>query len=151
MLAEHYWLRCPDDSTKIWRYVGLTKFLSLLSTRKLYLCRADKLDDPLEGVVPQVTHEYAEAVFSKVASNSVEMAAQFAQVMRASREFTFVNCWHINDRESDAMWKLYSLVTEGVAIQSTVGRLKACLSAAPDRFFVGSVQYADHDEVPPEM
>src|SRR5689334_9560498 len=120
MLEEHYWFQCPDDAAKIWRYISVTKLLALLSTRALYFCRADRLDDPLEGVVPEATSEYAQAVFAEVANNPMEMAAEMTWLMRASRAFTFINCWHTNDRESDAMWKVYSLASDGVAIQSTV-------------------------------
>ena len=38
-----------------------------------------------------------------------------------------VNCWHMSDQESDAMWKLYALAKSGIAIQSTVGGVNECL------------------------
>ena len=43
-------IQLPEDlSSKIWRYVDLPKFLSLLEGASLYLARADRLGDPFEG------------------------------------------------------------------------------------------------------
>ena len=39
-----------------------------------------------------------------------------------------INCWHMNDFESEAMWKLYLKSNEGIAIQSTYQRLIDSLS-----------------------
>lgn len=43
----------PDPDTRIWRYVDLTKFLDMLSRRKLYFARLDRLGDPFEGAIPR--------------------------------------------------------------------------------------------------
>jgi hypothetical protein len=50
----------------------------------------------------------------------------------------------MNDGESDAMWKIYLKASEGVAIQSTVARLKTCFNNTPDTVYMGEVQYIDH-------
>lgn len=39
----------PDAEEKVWRYVDLAKFTSLLQSSALCLPRADCLGDPLEG------------------------------------------------------------------------------------------------------
>ena len=45
-------VKTPNDATfHIWRYIDLTKLLSLLENKALYLCRADKLNDPFEGSI----------------------------------------------------------------------------------------------------
>ena len=41
-----------DENTTIWRYMDFTKFVSLLDKKKLFLCRADKLEDSFEGSLP---------------------------------------------------------------------------------------------------
>jgi hypothetical protein len=35
-----------------------------------------------------------------------------------------VSCWHKSEYESEAMWKLYSVSGQGIAIESTIGKLK---------------------------
>jgi hypothetical protein len=47
------------------------------------------------------------------------------------------------------MWKLYTGGKDGVAIQTTVGRLKTCLSHEPRKVFIAEVDYLDH-EAPPK-
>ena len=40
---------------------------------------------------------------------------------------------------------------EGVAVQSTVGRLRQALGAAADRIYLGAVNHADFEAVDPGM
>jgi hypothetical protein len=40
----------PKDNCTLWRYVDLTKLLSLLENRTLHFTRADEFDDPYEGM-----------------------------------------------------------------------------------------------------
>lgn len=48
----------PD--TKIMRYMDFAKFISILENKELYLTRADKFEDPLEGSLPE---KYADRMF----------------------------------------------------------------------------------------
>src|SRR6202040_560368 len=41
----------------------------------------------------------------------------------------YVNCWHMNEYESDAMWRLYSTANETICVQSTFKRLAEGLSS----------------------
>src|ERR1035441_4800903 len=43
------------------------------------------------------------------------------------------------------MWKLYTSGIDGVAIQTTVSRLKASLALEPRDLFIAKVQYIDHE------
>lgn len=56
-----------------------------------------------------------------------------------------INSWHINDGESDAMWKLYSKNDDGVAIQSTFEQLKKSINKSPKEIYIEKVKYIDHD------
>jgi hypothetical protein len=57
----------------------------------------------------------------------------------------------MNDNESDAMWKIYLKSGEGIAVQSTVARLKSCFRNTPDTVYVGEVQYIDHSTLKPTL
>jgi len=57
------------------------------------------------------------------------------------KKILFVNCWHANESESAAMWDLYSNRNSGVAIKTTVERLKASLRGGET--FLGAVRYVD--------
>jgi hypothetical protein len=54
----------------------------------------------------------------------------------------FVNCWHMNEYESLAMWKLYASQREAICIQSTFRKLEKAL---PHEAFLGMVKYIDYN------
>src|SRR5204862_530000 len=47
------------------------------------------------------------------------------ELLRLNNHALYVSCWHINDDESAAMWTVYLGGREGVALQTTVGALRA--------------------------
>jgi hypothetical protein len=49
-----------DPSLKLWRYLDLSRFLSLLDSTCLYFCRASEFrtNDPFEGSFPKLEYEY---------------------------------------------------------------------------------------------
>jgi hypothetical protein len=57
----------------------------------------------------------------------------------------------MNDDESDAMWKIYVKDGAGIAIQSTVDRLKRCFDSTDRPVHIGVVQYIDYDQTPPPV
>ena len=40
------------------------------------------------------------------------------------RDELFVTCWNASEHESHALWRIYCSTSEGVAIQTTLDRLK---------------------------
>jgi len=60
-----------------------------------------------------------------------------------------VTCWHKSEYESEAMWKLYSVSGHGIAIESTIGRLRSSLRNA-NNVCIDSVRYMDFDRDPIE-
>ena len=56
--------------------------------------------------------------------------------------FTYVNCWHLNHTESEAMWRLYCPSGAGVALKSTYSKLAESI-ASKDIYF-GLVRYIDY-------
>lgn len=56
-----------------------------------------------------------------------------------------INCWHQNETESEAMWRLYSDNNKGVAIQTTFSNLIESIN--DDRVYFSEVKYIDfYDE-----
>jgi hypothetical protein len=56
-----------------------------------------------------------------------------------------ISSWHINEYESFAMWQIFTKNNEGLAIQSTIGRLKEALQPE-NRIeqYIGNVNYIDY-------
>lgn len=144
MFTEHPEITTPGDSTVIWRYMSIEKYLSLLVTRKLFLCRTDKFEDPWEAVWPrQQLQRFLESK-SKEDRDAGEEAKQF--LVGHNRSCLFVHCWHANKVESAAMWDLYSSRKSGVAIRTTVGAIKRAIEDDPDDVLIGQVNYIDYDD-----
>jgi len=136
----------PPDELAIWWYMDVGRFLALVKNGSLYFCRKHELDDPWEGVVPPVGVSRAIDRFSRSEENArfLEESIHETGEMVAAR--AVVTCWHANPRESVAMWRLYTTGAEGVAIQSTVGRLKKALEREPCSTKIARVRYIDHAE-----
>ena len=91
-----------EDSTQLWRYIGLAKFLRILSEKKLYLCRADLLGDRFEGSVPRRDFHRMNDAYAALALSGPTMKEKRLAVIHSS----YVNCWR-HGEESEAMWRLY--------------------------------------------
>lgn len=125
-----------DKSVKVWRYMNLAKLLNMLTTESLYLARLDLLGDPHEGSIPKV--------FS--ISNSNNNSSEKQEYNLRIRKSLFVNCWRFGDYESEAMWKLYCLNSDGIAIQTNYKKLSDSID--DDEVFMGLVNYIDYDLTP---
>jgi hypothetical protein len=121
----------PPDDTIIWRYIDLERFLTLLGSSSLYICRLDSLDDQWEGLWP--------SFLWRVAGDQTDWHGHL-------RRYLFVNCWHESAYESAAFWDQYGK-RGSVAIRSTVGRLKGCgcFDSFPGFFLIGRVRYIDYE------
>ena len=134
-----------DEDATIWRYCDLVGFMSLLQRQALFFARADRLGDPFEGSLPtrNVEQRRAELVELEIPE---EAHGSFGEIYQMMPLFTFVNCWHMNDSESAAMWQLYADRGKGIAIRSTFARLKRSLGQASEPVELGLVQYIDYAE-----
>jgi hypothetical protein len=47
----------PKDNYTLSKYLDITKFISLLSTKSLFFCRLDKLEDQYEGLTAKRNYE----------------------------------------------------------------------------------------------
>lgn len=133
-------IHTPDDDVRIWRYMDLSKFLQFVHSGYLCFCPLDKLDDKFEGYPPASFAFALQAILGNT-TFPAELALRFFNSLNSR---AVVSCWHQNDNESVAMWKLYTAGNDGVAIRSTVGRLKNTLRNFPEDVFIGEVRYVDH-------
>jgi len=130
-----------DPSTSIWRYMDLAKFVALLKSRSIYLTRVDRFSDPYEGTT---TLRTAAGIgqFLKNMGN-VHDEAHVLKMLDAARQELFVSCWHVNEHESEAMWRLYCGDGGGVAIQTTYSALLEAVRWHQG-VYIGKVTYVDY-------
>jgi hypothetical protein len=131
-------IKLPENpDTIVWKYLDLSKFLDLLLSQKLFMSRSDKFEDQYEGTFSEPTFEE----IKRLSENNPE----FLDFYKSHREKVVISSWHINEYESFAMWQIFTQNSEGLAIQSTIGRLQKALELAKDsKQYIGEVNYIDY-------
>ena len=158
----------PDKNTVIWRFMDFTKFISLISTSSLFFTRADRFEDPFEGAkglkknkakwdkfyldfFEEAHRNLPDGVETKLTDKQIKIESKrvLSEMEHGGIESlkrTLVNCWHENEFESEAMWKLYTKnMSEGIAIRTTYDRLYRSLNKNPS-IDIGRVNYIDYSE-----
>jgi hypothetical protein len=145
--GDHPVFRQPAPEAKIWRYFGLAHLLSTLQKGQLHFSRVDTFKDPFEGSLPKAEVEADQEFYASVGVPKIQ--EQAARTRASMLKLHAACCWHLAEHESEAMWKLYA--NEGIAIQSTVGRLVGSLPAATPvedpaltAIYVGVISYIDY-------
>jgi hypothetical protein len=150
MIERHPVFKKPEnENVKIWRYMSFPKYVSLLDKSALFFARVDQLEDKFEAKYPR--HIFDPLDEAALTSEQRKIVAENKQTLLwyndRLRRTSVVNCWHINDYESDAMWKAYLKGQEGVAIQSTYQRLVNSFSNyTENEVYIGLVSYIDHEK-----
>jgi hypothetical protein len=157
---------------KIWRYVDFAKFVDMLATKSLYFACTSQMADPYEGWMPgshiaamtglndtylsqmKDACDQALALRPQLAPTAfdgiLEDARRKLDLPKVLREVNLkfgLSCWHINNDESEAMWRLYASAGSGIAIESTADKLKNSLRG--DGIIVDRVRYMnfERDEI----
>lgn len=160
-------IRAPSsDDLSIWRYMDFTKFVAILLDRALFFPRLDQLGDPFEGAFP-TTQPIIQRIQAVLPKSTIPPGAKVTvyglhRAWESTRRWTYASCWHCEECESAAMWRLYAHSNEAIAIRSTVRQLRRVLAdpGEPDPGFLrprtihlGMVDYIDFnsDQIPPDF
>lgn len=135
MYKTHKDFTTPNRKTIIWRYMSLSKFLSLINNEELYFARHDKFFDAQEGILSDPDKSFFD---SKVPGISSRMKCE-------NLGCTYINCWIMSDTEQYLMLTAYSSIDEGIAIKTTVGNLIDSLDPNDKRsIYISDVNYIDY-------
>lgn len=150
MYQKHPCCKTPKKkTTKIWRYMDVTKLLSILENRSLWFSNIAHLDDPLEGFLNRATVENFRTLPKNLSKKEKQEKQAIIEhnlaIIKNARYLLHVSSWNISEYESAAMWQLYLKNNEGVAIQSTYQRLKDSFKNTSEEIHIGMVQYIDND------
>lgn len=126
----------------IWRYIKdeeitikgikIDVILNMLETKCLHFTRSDKFEDEWEGTPSR--KDYA-----------------MYDLLNKCRIRTTINCWQKNDFESYLMWKTYIGKENGIAIQSSIGRLKNVFeNSIGNDEYIGKLKYCKFRDFPTE-
>lgn len=146
--AHPTFIQPESDGVRVWRYMDFTKLVSLIDSECLFFSRVDKLGDPFEGSWPRINVHARQDVPEDIPA---EHRKTFGMTMKTLSRLTkqwpkyaAVNCWHMNEHESAAMWKLYLKSNEGIAVQSSYKNLRDSI-IDNEKVFWGIVKYIDYD------
>jgi len=97
--------------------------------KQLWLSRVDRLDDPWEISLAgnQLEHVISLHPIAPLPRPDVKPEGAMersARIIKMWRRQTFVNCWSASEHESHALWRIYCHSSEGVAVQTTLARLR---------------------------
>jgi len=132
MYKEHYSFHTPDKPLTIWRYIDFAKYVDLLLKNQLFFNRSDNFDDPFEGYLKLKDHKDSKDILA---------------LQEQTKKFYFLNCWHINENQSDAMWKIFLNAKNGIAIKSTIASLIKGLESAKEDIYISKLFYRDFSKV----
>ena len=94
-----------DETTRVWRYMSFSRFLWLLQNNKLWLARADTLNDPwelaiageqLEFVISRHPQPSITRDFEGPRETAIERVKRISTLWRSN---IFVNCWSASEHE----------------------------------------------------
>lgn len=165
---KHRCCKQPSPNAKLWRFMDLSKFLSLIQTQSLFFARADTFKDPFEGAKGNIEKKeywnnwYTGFFFHAIKQAPIDddkrlsddealktakrLLQELNESNEQSRKTTYISCWHENEYESEAMWNLYTNnLDEGIAIQTTFQRLYEALDKEPT-IEMGRVNYIDYSK-----
>ena len=161
--TSHPVLQQPSDpEVTIWRYMDFAKYVALLRSGTLYFARLDKMEDAFEGSLTKAEYERLEGEARSGEAKAdlpEDWKGRYLDVLlgntRNMRRSCYVNCWHMNQHESEAMWRLYSQSSFAIALRSKYSKLRDALPTGSDGGtyvgpFLGQVTYVDHanDQLP---
>jgi hypothetical protein len=119
-------LTAEDSARKVWRYMSYARFVWMLQKKELWLSRANRLSDNWEISLAgdQLQRVIDHHPISPIEGPRSETAlARAARIIKLWRDRSYINCWSAQSHESHALWCVYCPTSEGVAIQTTLGKL----------------------------
>jgi len=142
----------PNGARAIWRYLPHAKFTDLLKRSSLYFANARRLTDQYEVTIPGSVLAAKRRSLARqgLSGNDLDHALRhFSWATDPDKKLTLINCWSMRREESYALWKVYLHgEMNGVAVRSTVSRLRDSIEDGADRFserfFIGQVEYRNY-------
>ena len=111
--------------------MSFAKFLWLLQNKKLWLARADTLNDPWELALAGDQLEFVILRRPITPLHAIEpeepIRDRAVRINKLWRETTFISCWSSAEHESYALWKLFCGSSDGVAVSVPTRSLQRAL------------------------
>jgi len=135
----------PPLDAPLWRFMPLNFFQDFMANEELYLRRCDKYkkNDPQDGI-PTDDYVRKQTGLRKYDIHDEIALIAYQGSNRLFTEMYYLSCWNLYTQSHEMqMW--YQYAKQGVAVQTTFGRLQAAVSQFPDEMHMGAVRYGDED------
>ena len=136
----------PNADGLLWRYMDLSKYMSLLLSKSVWFSAADLLGDPYEGSMPRANLPIRIPLHidSGIPEDQLsDFLAALLSMRQQMPKHVYVSCWHSCEYESAAMWEVYGRES-GIAVLSSYSRMCRGLGGA-DPIVVRAVDYIDYN------
>lgn len=135
-----------EDNSFLFRYMALQKAISLFVNKALYFCRVDLLEDYWEGIYLDDFIQDIKKIIKTISKGKTEKELnETVSYIKEFRKLMYVNCWCQNSHELISMWGNYSGSKDGIAIQTTVRKLKNVLDEAQENIRIDKVHYIEYE------
>jgi hypothetical protein len=151
-----------DTNLRLWKYLDLSKLLSIFEENGIYFQSPLLFDDPFEATfhtdsIPDFidsimqTFDQSKKENNDLVNNLVALFGKsgtkefFTDVYDQVAKSVLVSCWHLSEYESEAMWQLYAKNNQGIALVTTVGQLHDILPEGLGDIY--PVHYIDYNQV----
>ena len=147
------YLKVDEDfkkDQKLWRYMDLSKFVSMIEKNALWLARADTFRDKHEGRFPDEMREIIEHAYEGFDDNDKSAVKDADDYQDYLLKNTFISCWHKNFDENMVMWEIYGKDNNAIAVQTTVRNMEQSIDASNmtgHSLILKSVIYQHADEI----
>lgn len=126
-----------DDDIPIWRYMPERRLKALIDTGQLWVASLTKMKDLEEGRAPPGQRRLQEKSYPPDVSKALSC------ITDAGRGWFFVSSWSEGTNESAQHWREFADEGRGVAIRSSVGRLRKAINNK--LLVVARIQYHSSD------
>ena len=144
MPSAHIHINPPEHRNHfLWKYIDLHQLIFFLREGSLFFNRLDKFEDPFEGITTSIIKNEVDRL--KKSESKIRMIKAWLKTegTAAMQKKQFVNCWFNNDRESMAMWNLFSN-PDSVAIRIKFDEM---LDSLPPSFIELTEEFNNNIEV----
>ena len=144
----HPILNTQEKGLRIWKYMDVPSFLSLLTKKSLTFVRCDLINEKYEGTFPKITSTEIDQYASKaISTGKLNPGYQnLSEILESDRNKHYINCWCKSEFEMFHMWKVYSK-ENGIAIETKYEKLKTSIISS-EKIFPTDVEYIDFNNPP---
>lgn len=140
----------PADNTVVWRYMSHDKFSKLLSSNSLFFYevlkyRQTKNGDKFEGAIPAYNASHLGPGYFMIDGKQISNPYQKNRSINFLGHLIAINCWGMDKREVPRKWNEYARGERSVVIKSKILNIKKALKEAPEKIFIGKINYINYD------